>query len=147
MNICAHLLGMTTEELKIWVPSFVSVITLLINMAFYIFAQPRLGYKYKRKEELAIISAEMFTYLSEIVSLEDFTGVPTKLRNYSLKIHLCFKKGSAKKNIADMLEELFQMAKRRKNLKDEDDIQAWNEELREKCRELRKQLGKYCGGL
>ncbi len=139
--------GVTLEELKLWVPTIVSIITLLINMGFYVFGQSRLGYKYKRKEELAKISEEMCAYLSEIVSLESFTGVPTKIRNYSLRIHLCFKDGTAKKKLADKLEEIFQAVKQRKTLNDAQDIEAWNERFRNQSRELRKQLGKYCGGL
>ena len=108
MNLCEFLNNMTADELKIWVPSIVSIITLLVNMGFYIFGQPSLGYKYKRKEHLANICGEMFTYLSEIVSYDDFSGVPTNVRDYSLKIHLCFKSGTATKEISDSLERIFQ---------------------------------------
>jgi len=147
MNTGVSSTGVSVELLKIWVPSIVSIITLLINMGFYIFGQPRLGYKYKRKEELSKICEEMFTYLSEIVSLKDLAGAPTKIRNFSLKIHLCFKKGTASKDLSDCLEVIYQMVKQRKNFNDDNDMEEWNDNFRNQCRELRRLLGKYCGGL
>lgn len=138
---------MTLEEIQIWLPCIVSIITLLINLGYYIFVQPRQGYKYEKRTNLTKISEEFLTYLSEVVSLPDFNGVPTKIRNYSLKIHLCFKSGTANKEMADLLEDIFGMAKNRKTLTDEQDIRTWNENFRKKVRSLREQLSSYCGGL
>ena len=94
----------------------VSVVTLLVNIFYYIFIQTRLGYRYETKKELSKICSEFFTYLSEIVSYDKFEGVPTTIRNYSMRIHLCFKSGQADRNITESLERIFQMAKRRKGL-------------------------------
>lgn len=138
---------MTLEEMNIWLPCIVSIITLIVNLGYYIFIQPRQGFKYEKRMNLAKISEEMFTYLSELVSLEEFSGVPTQIRNFSLKIHLCFKTGTADQAIADSLEKIYQMAKNRKSLTDVQDIKNWNEEFRMEVRNLRRQLGGYCGGL
>lgn len=136
-----------TGSLAIWIPCIVSIVTLLLNLGFYIFIQPRQSYAYKRKEDLAKISGEMFTYLSGVVSLDDFNGIPTQIRNFSLKIHLCFRTGTAPKEIADCLESIFQMAKERKGFSSEDDVNKWNENFRTELRQLRNGIGKYCGGL
>ena len=123
----------------------VSVVTLIINIFYYIFIQTRLGYKYETKKEFAKICSEFFTYLSEIVSYEKFEGVPTAIRNYSMRIHLCFKSGQADQNITDLLESLYQMAKRRKGLVEKQDTDAWNEEFRAEVTRLRRAVSKYCG--
>lgn len=137
----------SVEWVKIWLPSLVSVVTLLINLGFYIFVQPKLGYKYKVKNHLRDVSDELFIYLANVVSLNDYNGVPTKVREYSLKIHLCFKDGTADEDITLQLEKIFQMLKKRKNMTDGNDIGRWNENFRDEIRVLRKQLGRYCGGL
>ena len=134
-------------EAKVWVPAIVSIITLIINIAFYVCVQSRLGYEYKRKEDLATICEEFFAFLSELVSYEEFEGVPTCIRNYSLKIHLCFVNGMADENISRELEEIYRMTKDRKKLKDLKEINDWNEKFRNKVRKLRKEIGKYCGGI
>ena len=123
----------------------VSVVTLLVNIFYYIFIQTRLGYRYETKKEFAKICSEFFTYLSEIVSYDKFDGVPTEIRNYSMRIHLCFKSGKAKQNIADLLEKIYQMTKRRKGLVERGEIDSWNEEFRTEVTQLRKAVGKYCG--
>ena len=135
------------NNLAIWVPSIISIITLLFNLGFYIFCELRLGYKYRIKQELAKISAELLTYLAEIVSYDTFEGVPTQIRNYSLKIHLCFKTGTADEEIAEELEQIFQAVKCRKKLTDASEIGEWNEKFRKKVRKLRCLLSKYCGAL
>lgn len=138
---------MDIEVVKVWLPSIVSIITLMINLCFYIVVQPRLGYKYKVKEQLYQVSTELFVYLADIVSQTDFNGVPTKIREYSLKIHLCFVGGKADDKTSEKLEEIFQMAKNRKTLIADADIQVWNDKFRVEVRELRKLLSHYCGGL
>ncbi len=135
------------NNLAIWVPSIISIITLLFNVGFYIFCELRLGYKYKIKQELAQTSAELLTYLAEIVSYDTFDNVPTQIRNYSLKIHLCFKSGVADKGIAEELEKIFQAVKQRKKITDINDIEKWNKEFRNEVRNLRCLLSEYCGAL
>lgn len=123
----------------------VSVVTLLVNIFYYIFIQTRLGYRYETKKELSKICSEFFTYLSEIVSYDNFEGVPTTIRNYSMRIHLCFKSGQADQNISMQLEKIFQMTKRRKGLVEREQIGSWNEEFRTEVTQLRKAVSKYCG--
>lgn len=138
---------MEIEVVKVWLPCIVSIITLLINLCFYIFVQPRLGYKYKVKERLYLECSELFVYLADIVSKDDFNGVPTQIREHSLKIHLCFVSGKADEKTSAKLEEIYQMTKKRKNLNTGAEIEAWNDQFRIASRELRKLLGRYCGGL
>ena len=129
-----------------WLPTITSLLTLAVNIYFYICIQTRLGYEYKRKEDLARTCEDFFKYLSKVISFEDFNGVPTEIRNYSLKIHLCFINGQADKDISDKLESLFQLAKQRKSV-DSSSIEEWNVEFRNNVRDLRHLLGKYCGGI
>ena len=91
------------------------------------------------------MSVELLNYLAEIVSYEDFTGVPTKIRKYSLQIHLQFKNGTAKGDIELNLEKVFQEIQKRKQLSTEIEIEKWNEGFRVLVRDLRKSLAKYCG--
>ncbi len=135
------------NDLALWVPSMISILTLLFNVGFYIFCELRLGYKYQMKQELAKISAELLTYIAEIVSFDTFENVPTTIRNYSLKIHLCFKSGTADKEVAEELEKIFQAVKRRKGITDENEIDQWNSDFRRKARTLRCLLSRYCGAL
>lgn len=134
-----------SKSMEIWIPAVVSIITLLVNMFFYIFVQPRLTYKTTAKESLTKVSVELLNYLAEIVSYEDFTGVPTKIRKYSLQIHLQFKNGTAKGDIELNLEKVFQEIQKRKQLSTEVEIEKWNEGFRVLVRDLRKSLAKYCG--
>ncbi len=138
---------MSAEVLKSWGPSIVSIIVLFINILYYIFGQPKVSFKARRKEQLVNISEEFLIFLSEVVSYSDFSGVPTKIRNYSLKIHLCFKEGTAPDHLAKILEELFQKVRLRKGMTTQQDIDKWNGEFRCKVRELRKELAEYCGVL
>lgn len=129
-----------------WLPTITSIVTLAVNILFYVCIQSRLGYEYKRKEDLATICEDFFKYLSEVVSYEDFRGVPTTIREYSLKIHLCFLEGQADEDISNKLEDLFQMAKERKSM-GSDNTETWNRDFRQTVRELRHLIGKYCGGI
>lgn len=138
---------MDAEALKIWIPSAVSVIMLVLNLIFAIFLQPKLTYKIKRKEEYANIANELMVYIADLISFDNFSGVPTKIRNYSLKIHLCFKKGVAPKKINDNLEKVFQKVKLRKNIINDKEIAEWEKNFRELAKDLRIELSKYCGVL
>lgn len=136
---------MNAEDLKIWVPAIVSILTLIVNILFYLFGQPRTAYKLKIKEHFVEVSEEFLIYLSQIVSFDNFDGVPTEVRNYCLKLHLCFKTGTAPEPLCSLLEEIFQFVKTRKNISEVEKINEWNTQFREKVRILRKNLAKYCG--
>ena len=132
-------------DLDTWLPSIISVITLLINVAYYAFGQPKVSYKLKRKERLVEVSEELLTYLSKVVSLDDYSGAPTNIRNYSLTIHMCFKSGSAPEEISSLLEETFQLVKSRKQMDDKECIDKWNRDIKDLAGYLRKKLAKYTG--
>ncbi len=136
-----------TNNLEIWVPAIVSIITLFINMAFYMFAQPRITYETSAKESLSKVSVELLNYLAEIISYENFDGVPTQIRKYSLQIHLHFKNGTSDGQLEILLEQIFKEARKRKSLTSEADIDKWNDNLRVLAKELRKNLAKHCGAL
>lgn len=136
-----------TNNLEIWIPAIVSVVTLLLNLVFYIFIQPRLTYKATAKESLKKISVELLNYLAEIISYEKFDGVLTQIRKYSLQIHLHFKEGTSDGQLEILLEQIFREVRKRKSLTKEDDIDKWNDDFRVLARKLRKELAKHCGAL
>lgn len=136
-----------TTSLEIWIPAIVSIITLLLNMMFYIFIQPRLTYRSTAKESLKKVSVELLNYLAEIISYEQFDGVPTQIRKYSLQIHLHFKEGTSDGELEILLEQLFKEVRKRKSLTIAADIDNWNDDFRVLARKLRKNLAKHCGAL
>lgn len=140
-------LNQGSGNLEIWIPAIVSIITLLINLLFYIFVQPYLAYKGSARETLTKVSVELLNYLTEIVSYDKFDGVPTKIRKYSLQIHLQFKNGAAEKKISLLLEEIYQEVQKRKQLHSDKEIDEWNNNFRVIVRNLRMALAKYCGVL
>ena len=139
--------ALETNNLEIWVPAIVSIITLVLNLLFYIFIQPRLTYKATAKESLKKVSVDLLNYLAEIISYEQFDGVPTQIRKYSLQIHLHFKAGTSDGALEILLEQIFNEVRKRKNLTSTDDIDKWNDEFRVLARNLRKKLAKHCGVL
>jgi hypothetical protein len=136
---------LSNQSLSIWLPCVVSVVTLLVNLFFYIVVQPRLSFRNKRKEDFSKIVDEFLVLISEIPGKQSFEGVPTQVRNFSLKIHLCFKKGVASQAISDQLEIIFRDTRDRKALTDDDRIQEWNVKFRNDARNLRKVLARYTG--
>mgnify|MGYP003188871267 FL=1 len=122
--------ALETNNLEIWVPAIVSIITLVLNLLFYIFIQPRLTYKATAKESLKKVSVDLLNYLAEIISYEQFDGVPTQIRKYSLQIHLHFKAGTSDGQLEILLEQIFNEVRKRKNLTSTDDIDKWNDEFR-----------------
>lgn len=136
-----------TNNLEIWIPAVVSIVTLIINLLFYVFVQPRITYKTTAREALAKTSIEFLNYLTELVSFDNFEGVPTTVRKYSLQIHLHFKSGTADGEIELLLEKIFKETQKRKTLNSETEIENWNDSFRVLVRELRKNLAKYCGEL
>lgn len=139
--------ALETNNLEIWVPAIVSIITLVLNLLFYIFIQPRLTYKATAKESLKKVSVDLLNYLAEIISYEQFDGVPTQIRKYSLQIHLHFRAGTSDGQLEILLEQIFNEVRKRKNLTSTDDIDKWNDEFRVLARNLRKNLAKHCGVL
>ena len=139
--------ALETNNLEIWVPAIVSIITLVLNLLFYIFIQPRLTYKATAKESLKKVSVDLLNYLAEIISYEQFDGVPTQIRKYSLQIYLHFKAGTSDGQLEILLEQIFNEVRKRKNLTSTDDIDKWNDEFRVLARNLRKKLAKHCGVL
>lgn len=135
------------DNLEIWIPAVVSIITLLVNMAFYLFMQPHIVDKASTKEALTKVSVKLLNYLAEVVSMDNFDGVPTKIRKYSLQIHLYFKSGTAAGEVELLLEKIFKEVQKRKNLTAQQDIEHWNDNFRNLVRDLRKNLAKYCGSL
>lgn len=132
---------------EIWIPAMVSIVTLLVNMAFYLFMQPRIADKASTKEALTKVSVELLNYLAEIVSMDNFDGVPTKIRKYSLQIHLYFRSGTAAGAVELLLEKIFKEVQKRESLSAQQDIEHWNDNFRNLVRDLRKNLAKYCGSL
>lgn len=126
-----------------WLPVILSACTLIFNVFFYMYFKDYIAFKYTRTADLARISSEFLTYLTEIVSADDFEGVPTKIKNYSEQILLCFR--IDEKNISIILEELFHEAQKRKKLNNENEIHHWRERFRIKTSELQKALRKHCG--
>ena len=139
--------ALETNNLEIWIPAVISICTLIVNMLFYIFIQPRLTYKATAKDALKLVSVNLLNYLAEIVSYEEFDGVPTQIRKYSLQIHLHFKSGTSDGQLEILLEKIYQEVKIRKNLSAIDDINKWNDDFRVLARTLRKELAKHCGAL
>lgn len=142
-----EVIAQETNNLEIWVPAIVSIVTLIVNMLFYLFVQPRITYKATAKGSLSKISVELLNYLAEIISYENFDGVPTQIRKYSLQIHLHFKDGTSDGQLELLLENVFKEAKRRKSLTSAEDISKWNDDFRILARALRKNLAKHCGVL
>lgn len=140
-------LNQGSNGFEIWIPAIVSIISLVVNLLFYIFVQPRITYKKTARDALTKTSVDLLNYLSEIVSYNEFDGVPTQIRKYSIQIHLQFKKGTADEKIELLLEEIFQEVRARRKITSDEDIDNWNNNFRIKVRELRKALAKYCGVL
>lgn len=147
-NICELCRGAVQQSSFDWpkvITPLISIIVLLVNILFYIIIAPRINFKFQKKEEFYKSSIAFLDFLSDIVSYQDFSDVPTKIRKFSLSLHMLFKSGTAPKPITDKLEEVFQSAKKRKALTEESEILAWELDFRELVRNLRKELSKYTG--
>lgn len=147
--LCNCLSNIAAEDsastLGIWVPAIVSVISLIVTTVFTVYIAPIIAAKNNQKTAMYTICTEFFDYLTDLVSFQDYQGVPSTVRKYSLKIHLMFKDGVAPKRIADKLEDIFQQVKIRKGLNDDAAIAAWETNYRDKVRELRVELSQYVG--
>lgn len=132
-------------QLNDLVTAGISVATLLLNILFYIIIAPRISFRFQKKEDFLKYSADFISYLSEVNSLTNFDGVPTKVKSFCVSIELLFKNGVAPNPLHADMEEVFQAVKRRKEISSIDEISTWELEFREKTQKLRKSLAKYTG--
>lgn len=130
--------------MEIWIPAVVAVVTLIINICFNFIISPMIIRKYEVKTKLFDICQEFLIYLTDVVSFDDFSHVPSAVRNYSLKVHICFKTGEAPKQLKEVLEKLFQAVKERHDNKCSD-IKRWEKDFRDLVKEFRKQISRYVG--
>lgn len=130
--------------MEIWIPAVVAIITLIINICFNFIISPMIIRKYEVKTKLFDICQEFLIYLTDVVSFDNFDHVPSTVRNYSLKVHVCFKTGEAPKQLKEVLEKLFQAVKERHDNKCSD-IKKWEKDFRDLVKEFRKQISKYVG--
>ncbi len=142
--MCDCIANSGTSDLSIWVPAIVSIVSVLLNIVFSIFIAPRVLRKSNAREKMHKICTEYQKYLSSVVSLESFDGVPTEIRKFSLEVLLMFKSGKAPDGLNNSMEAIYQAAKRRKHLPPQE-ITAWEQEFREKVRALRIEMAKYSG--
>ncbi len=132
-------------DLADWVSCGISICTLLLNILFYIIIAPRINFRFQKKENFLKYSADFLDYLSKINSLENFDGVPTKVKSYCVTIDLLFKSGSAPEPLRDCMEDVFQLVKARKNMTEDKEIWKWEQDFRAKTHDLRVYLAKYTG--
>lgn len=133
-----------TGDLSVWVPAIVSIASVLLNIIFSVFIAPRVLRKSNAREKMHKICTEYQKYLSGVVSLESFDGVPTEIRRFSLEVLLMFKAGKAPDGLSSSMEAVYQAAKTRKHLAP-GEITAWEQEFKEKVDTLRKEMAKYSG--
>jgi hypothetical protein len=132
-------------DLGIWIPAIISIITLIANIIFYFYIGPQITYRYTRKDKMFEICTEFLNYLSDVVSIDNYNGVPTKIRNYCLKIHMMFIKGNAPEPLSNQMENMFQSVKKRKGIQVDSEISEWEQQFRKDARILRQMLSKYTG--
>jgi hypothetical protein len=130
---------------SVWVPAIISIISLFLNIVFFIYVAPYITSRNQKKEKMYEIACEFMELLSAITSKEDYSGIPTEIRKYCLKIHMMFKSGSAPKDIGDQMETIFQLAQKRKKITLDQDLHDWQVEFRQQVKLLRKSLSKYTG--
>ena len=149
INVCectsseaATILGI---ELNDFITASISIISLLLNILFYIIIAPKISFRFQRKDDFLKYSTEFISYLATINSLTCFDGVLTKISTYSITIQLLFKDGKAPDPLHKTLEEIYQSVAKRKSLSEEEKIQEWEIEFRKLTQTLRKDLSKYTG--
>lgn len=130
-------------ELKDYITISISVFTLIINVFFYIIIAPKINFKFKSKEKLYNLVSEYLEYLVLVSSSENFDGVPTKIRSYSIKIQLMFNEGKAPLDLRNALEDVFQLIKFRKDSNGDIDIDEWKDEMKETILKIRELFSKY----
>lgn len=137
-----QIFGMDVSD---FVTVLISLLTLFLNILFYIIIAPKISFRFQKREDFLKVSSEFITYLATIVSMEDFSGVPTQVRSYCITIKLLFKKGVAPKSLEELMEDIFQSVKKRKSLTSQEEIKNWENEFRQKTKDLRILLAKYTG--
>ena len=135
----------SVSVLGVWVPAIVAVVSLIVTTIFTVYIAPKIAAKQNQKTAMYNICSQFFDYLTDIVSLKDYSGVPSQVRKYSLKIHLMYKEGVAPKDISEKLEDIFQKVKTRKTLNSDTEITVWEKDYRDAVRDLRTKLSKYVG--
>ena len=135
----------SVSVLGVWVPAIVAVVSLIVTTIFTVYIAPKIAAKQNQKTAMYTICSQFFDYLTDIVSLKDYSGVPSQVRKYSLKIHLMYKEGVAPKDISEKLEDIFQKVKTRKTLNSDTEITVWEKDYRDAVRDLRTKLSKYVG--
>jgi hypothetical protein len=124
----------------------IAIVTLMLNILFYIIIAPRIGFRFQKKEDFLKYSSDFMTYLAQVSSSSDLKGAPTKVKNYCESIQLLFKNGKAPKDLRDCMEDIFQLVKTRKDTAmTEDEVEEWAEVFRKKTHELRSYLARYTG--
>lgn len=89
--------------------------------------------------------AERYKLYSELLSLVTHTPKDEEtlnkwtyaIRDLSLRIHILFPEGTAPNELAESLEAMFQLAKRKKQ---GEESKEWSSEMRAAVRELRKHM-------
>lgn len=132
-------------DISDFVTVLISVLTLLLNILFYIIIAPRISFRYQKKEDFLKYSSEFINYLAKINSLDSFDGVLTQIKTYCITIELLFKDGVAPEPLHTLMEDIFQSIRKRKRMTSEEEICIWENEFRDKTKELRKALAKYTG--
>lgn len=148
-NLCTCLSEANTQilgmELTDFIAAAISIVTLLLNILFYIIIAPRISFRFQKKEDFLKCSAEYIEYLAKVNSLQNFDGVLTQVKSYSIKIKLLFKKGVAPKKLDALMEDVYRSIKRRKSMKSKEQIVKWEIEYRQLTKKLRIALAKYTG--
>lgn len=149
INICNCIAESSNQIFGMDISDFVSVLisifTLLLNILFYIIIAPRISFRYQKKEDFLKYSSEFINYLAKVNSLKNFDGVLTQVKTYCITIELLFKNGAAPEPLHSLMEDVFQSIRSRKAMISEEEICIWENEFRDKTKELRKALAKYTG--
>lgn len=149
LHVCQQLEKTTNTfgglELNDFVTALISILTLLLNILFYIVIAPKINFRFQKKEDFLKYSSEFITFLSAVNSLDSFEGIPTKVKSYCVSIELLFKDGVAPEPLRNDMEKVFQAVKQRKTLTSTDEIIQWNSDFRTLTQQLRKSLAKYTG--
>ena len=128
-----------------FVTAGISIITLLLNILFYIIIAPRISFRFQKKEDFLKYSSEFIDYLAKVNSFTEFDGALTKVKSYCVTIKLLFKDGEAPEPLSSDMEDIYQSIKCRKGMTSEEEIAKWEEDFRKKEKQLRKSLAKYTG--
>lgn len=124
-----------TFDLEAWLPSIVSVVTLVINLIFLMLIKPKAEEKIKNQQEFLKDANAMLDYLSKVVSLTSYAGAPTTVRQLSIKLLMHYTEEPLE--ISEMLESIFQLVKKRKELTEKEDINSWEKEILKAAKRLR----------